>query len=103
MVSPRSTESSTAEKFLDASDAVTSRIRSEYHNLNFRFVREWLFGSSPASSCHPRFHACTDSGPHAHRRQRVVQARPTHPGPPAAVKQQGASQCPATLPPFGTR
>jgi hypothetical protein len=37
MISPRSTESSTAEKFLDASDAVTSRMPSEYHNLNFRF------------------------------------------------------------------
>jgi hypothetical protein len=36
MISPRSTESSTAEKFLDASDAVTSRMQSEYHNLNFR-------------------------------------------------------------------
>jgi hypothetical protein len=35
IVSPCSTESRTAEKFLDASDALTSRIGSDYRNLNF--------------------------------------------------------------------
>jgi len=59
MVSPRTTESSTAEKFLDASDAVTSRMKSEYRNLNFRFPVSRRFGLLPVPPCHPavaRFH-----------------------------------------------
>jgi hypothetical protein len=39
-----------AEKFLDASDALTSRMQSECQNLNFRSPLSRLFGLLPVPS-----------------------------------------------------
>ena len=68
MISPRSTESSTAEKFLDASDAVTSRMQSEYHNLNFRSPLSLLSDRCGIRMPPKRTHARTIPTPHAIRR-----------------------------------